>query len=143
MVRSTSPQAETATPASRVRRAIYAALFVGVVMFAAIVRFVVGPIGTYGEAPLRYVWLVAAAGCTLAAGFFKTKLAGRGADDAQRTSAAVVVWALAEGQALLGIVAYMLSGDVLVFWTSLILFAYLFARYRPGVFEVSPSRSPR
>jgi len=122
-------------PSTNTLGVIYLALIVGVVLFALIVRFVLEPMGAYNGTALRLVWLAAAAGCTLAAGYFRTRLAGPDADAAQLTSAAVVVWALAEGQALLGIVAYMLSGDVLVFWLALILFAYLFARYRPAVFQ--------
>ena len=85
-------------PPAQARTAIYLALIMGVVMFAVIARLVVGPVGTYAESPLRFIWLAAAAGCTLAAGFFRTRIAGSGADDARLTTAAVVVWALAEGQ---------------------------------------------
>lgn len=134
-----STQTPDITPA-RMRGVIYAALIVGVALFALVVRLVVGPIGTYDGLALRFVWLAAAAGCTLAAGYFRTRLAGPDADDAQLTTAAVIVWALAEGQALLGIVGYMISGDVLIMWCSLALFAYLFVRYRPAVFQVRRSR---
>jgi F0F1-type ATP synthase membrane subunit c/vacuolar-type H+-ATPase subunit K len=119
---------------------IYVALIIGVVLFALIVRLVFQPVGTYSGPALRYGWLAAAAACTLAAGYFRTRLASPGADSGQLTTAAVIVWALAEGQALLGIVAYMLSGDVLVFWCALVLFAYLFARYRPAVFRAMEPR---
>jgi len=118
---------------------IYLALIFGVVLFAIVVRLVLEPIEAYSGSALRFVWLAAAAGCTLAAGYFRTRLAGPQAEDGQITTAAVVVWALAEGQALLGIVAYMISGDVLIFWCALVLFVYLFARYRPAVF-MSTSR---
>lgn len=138
MVRGATQQPDV--PPTRALGAIYAAMIIGVVLFALIVRLVMEPIGTYSGTALRFVWLAAAAGCTLAAGYFRTRLAGPGADAAQLTTAAVVVWALAEGQALLGIVAYMISGDVLVFWCSLIVFAYLFARYRPAVFQVMGRR---
>lgn len=137
------PTPRSGVQPGQTRTVIYGALILGVVMFAAIVRFVVEPVGTFAETPLRFVWLAAAAACTLAAGYFSTRLAGPGADDAQLTMAAVVVWALAEGQALLGIVAYMLGGDVIVFWCSLAVFAYLFARYRPAVFRPTGTRSPQ
>ncbi len=127
-------------PATGALVPIYAALIIGVVLFALVVRLVLQPVETYSGDALRFGWLAAAAGCTLAAGYFRTRLAGPTADDVQLTQAAVIVWALAEGQALLGIVAYMISGDLLIFWCALVLFAYLFARYRPAVFLATRPR---
>lgn len=127
-------------PAASMLSVIYIALISGVVIFAAVVRLVIGPLGEYDGPAMRFVWLAAAAGCTLAVGYFRTRLAGPQADESQAATAAIVVWALAEGQALLAVVAYMLSGDVLVLWLGLALFAYLFARYRPAVFRPTRPR---
>ena len=120
-------------------RLIYVALIFGVVVFAAVVRLAIEPIGTYSGTTVRLVWLAVAAACTLAAGYLKTRLMRPSAGESQPGTGAVVVWALAESQALVGIVTYMLTGDLPVFWCSLALFSYLFARYRPAVFLASNS----
>ncbi len=121
-----------------VLRVVYGALVAGVLVFAAVARLLVGPVGAFEELPVRLVWLTAAAACVFAAGLFRTRLAR--ASERPSPGPALVVWSLAEGQALLGIVGYLLTGDVIVFWAALAAFAYLFARYRPTVFVTRPHR---
>jgi hypothetical protein len=50
-------------------------------------------------------------------------------------TSAILIWALAEGQALLGLTGYLLSGDRMLVILSLVLFAYLYLRYPPAAFR--------
>jgi hypothetical protein len=115
--------------------AIYAALALGVFLFAAIVLFILEP----GEASIdsnlmRLVWLGAAVLATLAAGIVRGRMTGHGMGSGQARMAAIVVWALAEGQALVGIVGTMLTGDRMTAYASLALFVWLWMRYPPRSF---------
>ncbi len=47
---------------------------------------------------------------------------------------AVIIWALAEGQALLALVGYFLTGDLPLLVVGLVLFVFLLGRHRPGSF---------
>ncbi len=101
----------------------------------AIVLLVVGPLESrVDRSLLRLVWLAVAVGATLAAGMVRARLSSD--FSAQRAhAAAVVVWGLAEGQALLGLVGYLLTGDSLLVALPLALFGYLYLRYPPGAFR--------
>jgi hypothetical protein len=120
---------------SQALSAIYAALALGVFLFAAIVLFVLQP----GQASIdsnlmRIVWLGAAVLATLAAGIVRGRMTGHGMGPDQARTAAIVVWALAEGQALVGIVGTMLTGDRVTAYASLALFVWLWMRYPPRSF---------
>ena len=115
--------------------AIYAALALGVFLFAAVVLFVVDPVDTGVEANvMRIAWFGAAVVATLAAGLVRGRMASgtRGAESAR--AAAIIVWALAEGQALVGIVGTMLTADRVTAYASLALFMWLWLRYPPRAF---------
>ena len=62
------------------------------------------------------------------------RMAGSRAEPDRARTAAIIVWALAEGQALVGIVGTMLTGDRVTAYASLALFAWLWMRYPPGSF---------
>jgi hypothetical protein len=127
-------RSQTPDPGSQTLTAIYAALAVGVFLFAAIVLFVLGPVeASLDSGVMRIVWFVAAAVATLGAGMIRGKMAGSGASGGART-AAVIVWALAEGQALIGIVGTMLTGDRVTAYASVALFVWLWMRYPPRAF---------
>lgn len=114
--------------------AIYVALALGVFLFAAVVLFVLEPMETsVDENTMRFVWLGFAAVATLAVGAVRGRLAGAGADQAR--TAAIVVWALAEGQALVGITGTMLTGDRVIAFAALALFVWLWMRYPPRAFS--------
>jgi hypothetical protein len=118
---------------------IYAALAAGVFLYAVIVVLAVGPLES-GLDPtiLRVGWFAVAVGATLAAGLIRGRATAAGDSPRRAVTGAVVVWALAEGQALVGITGYLLSGDTVVLVVSLVLFAYLWLRYPPRAF--SPGR---
>jgi hypothetical protein len=56
-------------------------------------------------------------------------------DDRGRVTSAILIWGLAEGQALLGLTGYLLSGDRMLVILSLALFAYLYLRNPPAAFR--------
>ena len=47
---------------------------------------------------------------------------------------AIVVWALAEGPTLFGLVGYMLTGDGVLLFAPLAFFAIVMVRYPPRAF---------
>ena len=115
--------------------AIYVALALGVFVFAAIVLLVLDPAEASLDSNLmRMVWLGVAVAATLGTGVVRGRMAGRGAGPDQVRTAAIVVWALAEGQALVGIVGTMLTGDRVTAYASLALFVWLWMRYPPRRF---------
>ena len=119
---------------------LYAALASGVVLYAIVLVFVIEPTGAVEDPTwLRVAWLVVAVGVTLMAGIVQARIRRGGADEAARATGALTVWALAEGQALLGLTGYLLSGDRMLLILSLALFAYLYLRFPPRAF-LPPSR---
>ena len=125
----------TSDSSSQALRAIYAALAFGVFLFAAIVLFVIDPLeASVDPNVMRIVWLGVAVVATLGAGVIRGRMTGAAAGPDQRRAAAIVVWALVEGQALLGIVGTMLTGDRVTAYASLALFVWLWMRYPPGKF---------
>ena len=118
--------------------AIYAAMALGVFLFAAIVLFVLDPVGGSVEPNvMRVIWLGFAAVATLGAGVIRGRMAGRGSTADQARTAAILVWALAESQALVGIVGTLLTGDSVTAYASLALFVWLWMRYPPRSFTGS------
>jgi hypothetical protein len=114
---------------------IYMALGGGVLLFAVIVFLVIGPLeGETDLQVLRWVWLGLALTAIFAAGLIRGRLT-RDATAAQAQTVAVTTWGLAEGQALLGLVAYLVAGDSLPAILGLVVAVYLFARHRPATFE--------
>ncbi len=119
---------------SQALSAIYTVLALGVFLFAAIVLFVMDPLETSVDSNvMRFVWLGVAVVVTLGAGVIRGRMAAAAGPDQKRT-AAIIVWALAEGQALVGIVATLLTGDRVTAYASLALFVWLWMRYPPASF---------
>ena len=116
--------------------AIYGALALGVFIFAAIVLFVIDPLeASVDPNVMRIVWLGVAAVATLGAGVIRSRIAHAAAGSDQRRGAAIIVWALAEGQALVGIVGTLLTGDRVTAYASLAVFVWLWMRYPPSSFS--------
>jgi len=114
---------------------IFMALGGGVLLFAVIVFLVVGPLESETDLQvLRWVWLGIALAAIFAAGLVRGRLT-RDSTAAQAQTAAVTTWGLAEGQALLGLVAYLVAGDSLPAILGLVVGVYLFTRHRPATFE--------
>jgi len=115
---------------------LYAALASGVVLYAAVLLFALEPTGSVqNPTPLRFAWLGVAIGVTLATGVIQARVRSGRVDDNGRVTSAILIWALAEGQALLGLTGYLLSGDRMLVILSLVLFAYLYLRYPPAAFR--------
>lgn len=124
-------------PSGSALRTIYGALAAGVLLYALIVLFVLEPLDS-GLAPavMRTVWLVVALGAVLVAGMIRGRIGAGTAASITAPQAAIVVWALAEGQALVGITATLLTGDRVPSVAALALFAWLWARYPPRAFTI-------
>jgi hypothetical protein len=125
----------TSDSSSQALTAIYAALALGVFLFAAIVLFVLeAPEASVDSSLMRIVWIGMAVVATLGAGMVRGRMSGSGAGPDRARTAAITVWALAEGQALVGIVGTLLTGDPVTAYASLALFVWLWMRYPPGSF---------
>jgi len=117
---------------------LYAALAPGVVLYAAVLLFALEPTGGIQDPTLlRFAWLGVAIGVTLTTGVIQARVRSGRVDDSGRVTSAIFIWALAEGQALLGLTGYLLSGDRMLVVLSLALFAYLYLRYPPAAFRSS------
>lgn len=115
---------------------LYGAMAAGVLLYAALLVFVLRPEeGSAAAAPLRIGWLVVAVGVTLLAGVIQQRVRASAPDDPSRATSALVVWAAVEGQALLGLTGYFLTGDRLLLILPLVLFVYLFLRNPPAAFR--------
>lgn len=115
---------------------LYAALASGVVLYAAVLLFALEPTGSVSNpTPIRLAWLGVAIGVTLATGVIQARVRSGRLDPRGRVTSAILIWALAEGQALLGLTGYLLSGDRMLVILSLVLFAYLYLRYPPAAFR--------
>ena len=130
------PRSQSETPGTLT--AIYAALAAGVFLFAAIVLFVIDPVDASIEPNvIRVVWLSFAVVATLGAGVIRGRMAGRDSTPDQARTAAILVWALAESQALVGLVGTLLTADSVTAYASLALFVWLWMRYPPRSFTGS------
>ena len=112
---------------------VHLALAAGVVLFAAIVFGLVGPLDTAEGSLYRWIWLGLALAAVLVAGALRSRLGTPGLDPRRRPALAVAIWALAEGQAIAGLVFYLVAGDSVPAAVGLLLFFYLWWRHRPGV----------
>lgn len=120
---------------SQVLTTVYAALAAGVFLFAAIVLFVLGPVESGADPTIiRLVWFGFAAAAMLGAGYIRGRLASNAGNPDRARAAAILVWALAEGQALLGIVGTMITGDRILAYGSLAIFVWIWLRYPPRSF---------
>ncbi|MFQ5679993.1 MAG: hypothetical protein ACE5HP_11115 [Gemmatimonadota bacterium] len=130
-------------PASSLR-VIHLAIAGGVVLFAAVVFGWVGPGPAEQDRDLfRWVWLILAIGALFGAGVVRTRMTGPGSRPEKRRSAAIIIWALAEGQVLLGLVGYLVTGDVVPGAIGILVFLYLWTRHRPSSFFETEGLSDR
>ena len=118
----------------RMLTVVWGALGGGVLIFAAIVLFLLdlGPAGM-DPTPWRLGWMVVALGAVVGTGILRGRL-HRGTSVETRRSTAVVVWALAEGQAMIGLTGHLFTGDPIPGLAGVVVAAYLFLRHRPAAF---------
>ena len=114
---------------------IYVALTLGVGVLA-VVFYLVGPVaeGSIDRSLFRWVWLVAAVVCTVGAGIVRGRSEAASEEARSMLPAAVVVWSLAEAQALLAAIGFLLTGDLALLVAGLVLFVFLLSRHRPSTF---------
>lgn len=111
---------------------IHLALAAGLFVFAAVLLVFLGPGEAVDGTALRWVWLGLAFVAVLAPGIIRGRVAVPGADDQTRRAGAITIWALAEGQALVGLVFYAIAGDAVPAVVGMLVFLFLWWRYRPS-----------
>ncbi|MEN8144896.1 MAG: hypothetical protein ABFS14_08085 [Gemmatimonadota bacterium] len=114
-------------------RIIHAALIAGVLLFAAVIAVVVPSGSPEPMNALRLAWLGAAAAAMVAAGVVSGRLAVQ-ADSASRARSAIIMWAIGEGPALLGLAFSFVTGDRLLLVLPVVVFLLYMMRYRPVSF---------
>ena len=132
--RSGSQPNATSDPRS-VLTTIYAAFVLGVAVLA-VVFYVLGPVAgsALDRSLFRWIWLPAAVLCTVGAGMVRGRSSAVSTDARSVLPAAVVVWSLAEAQALLAAIGFFLTGDLALLVVGLVLFIFLLTRHRPSTF---------
>ena len=137
--RSGSQPNATSDPRS-VLTTIYAAFVLGVAVLA-VVFYVLGPVAgsALDRSLFRWIWLPAAVLCTIGAGMVHGRASAvltdaRSGDARSVLPAALVVWSLAEAQALLAAIGFFLTGDLALLVVGLVLFIFLLTRHRPSTF---------
>jgi hypothetical protein len=119
----------------RVMRLIHGALLGGILMFGVVVLFLLrgGDMGSGQSGPFRWVWLALALVALFAAGLVRGRLRPEApAREVQTT--AIVIWALAEAQALAGLSFALVTGDMLLAGGGLVVAMFLLALHRPASF---------
>lgn len=119
----------------RAMRLIHGALLGGVLMLGVVVLFLLrsGDMGSGQSGPFRWVWLSLALVALFAAGLVRGRLRPEApAREVQTT--AIVIWALAEAQALAGISFALVTGDTLLAGGGLVVAMFLLALHRPASF---------
>jgi hypothetical protein len=118
-----------------VLKIIYVALVLTVGILA-VVLYLVGPVtvSPIDRSIFRWIWLSAAVVCTISAGFVRGRSSAVSSDARSVLPAAVVVWSLAEAQALLAAIGFFLTDDLPLLAAGLVLFIFLLARHRPSTF---------
>ena len=112
---------------------IHVSMLGGTLVFFAVVYFLYGVGGGAAEAGplLRWGWLVVAVGAVFVIGVVRGRLQ-RGSDDAQRRMTGILIWALAEGVGLLGMVSTILTGDVTSAIGATLVAVFLMFLHRPS-----------
>jgi len=125
---------------------VLGSMLVGLAVFAAVAAFLRPAEGSEVGNPLALVWMVFAPLSVLSAWLFQSRawagparpgdgLRGGGEAEAaqlrRRGTAHIVAWALVEGQAMLGIVTYLLGGPSFTLWGALLVAAVGFALTAP------------
>ena len=132
---SGTSRSQPAADPGAVLKVIYVALALGVGVLA-LVFYLIGPVaeGSIDRSLFRWVWLAAAVVCTVGAGIVRGRSSAVSADARSVLPAAVVVWSLAEAQALLAAIGVFLTGDLALLVVGLVLFIFLLSRHRPSTF---------
>lgn len=131
--REGSPPSDSAL----VLRIIHIALMSGVLIFAAVVYFLmqegVAAAAAQQASLFRWVWLALALGLVFGAGILRGRLPRGAAPERVRTTA-ILVWALAEATALTGITFALITGDWMPLIGGLLVGLFLFLHHRPSTF---------
>jgi len=119
----------------RTMRLIHGALLSGILMFGAVVLFLLrsGSMGGLQPGPFRWAWLALALVALFAAGLVRGRLRPEAAPREVQITA-ILIWALAEAQALAGLSFALVTGDVVLAGGGLVVAMFLLALHRPASF---------
>ena len=113
-------------------RIIHAVILGGTLTFLAVVFFLYrGERDVPAGAVLRWGWLLAAVVAVFAAGYLRGRL-GPGSAPGEVRTAGILIWAIAEGAALIGMVSTIVTGDVSPAIGATLIAAFLMLHHRPS-----------
>ncbi len=111
-------------------KAIHGAILGGMLMFFAIVM--VAPVRGAASVPmLRWAWIGVTVAAVFAVGFVRGRLPPGAGPERVRT-AGLLVWAMAEGSALFGIVCTLVTGDIVPAVGATLTGTFLLVAHRPS-----------
>ncbi len=119
----------------RTMRLIHGALLSGILIFGAVVLFLLrsGSVGSGQPGPFRWIWLALALVALFAAGLVRGRLRPE-AEPREVQTTAILIWALAEAQALAGLSFALVTGDAVLAAGGLVVAMFLLALHRPSSF---------
>lgn len=113
-------------------RLIHAIMLSGTLTFFAVVVLLYRGDGDEpASAALRWGWLVAAVVAVFAAGYLRGRL-GSASDPGAVRTARILIWALAEGAALIGMVSTIVTGHVSSAIGATLIAVFLMPHHRPS-----------
>ncbi|MFV1985747.1 MAG: hypothetical protein ACC682_00585 [Gemmatimonadota bacterium] len=115
-----------------VLKLIHASMLGGTLVLFAVAFFLYGgrEPGEVG-AVVRWAWLAVAVAVVFAVGAVRGRL-HRNSDEAQVRMSGIVIWALAEGAALVGIVSTIMTGHVVPAIGATLIGVFLMLHHRPS-----------
>lgn len=119
------------SPESRlVLTVIHVSFLAGVLVFLGITLYV-APDPSPASAPWGWAWLVVSAGAVFGVGFVRGRLP-RNASPERVQATALVIWALAEGSAMFGLVSMWVGGGLAPALGATLVAVALFILHRPA-----------
>lgn len=115
-------------------KVIHGAMLGGTLLFLSVALFLT--LGREGGEPtldhslFRWAWLGFGFVAVFGAGFMRGRL-GRSPDESKVQTTGIVIWALAEGTALVGIVSTIVSGDIAPALGATLVGVFLMVHHRP------------
>ncbi|MDH3734859.1 MAG: hypothetical protein OEU54_15125 [Gemmatimonadota bacterium] len=118
--------------ADSILKLIHLTMLSGTLAFFAVVYFLfVGrETGTESEV-LRWVWFGVAVAAVFGAGFLRGRIGGQSTEEEVRTTG-ILIWALAEGAALIGLVSTIVTGEPMPALGATLIGVFLMVHHRPS-----------
>jgi len=109
---------------------IHASFLAGILIFFGVTLYL-APDPTPTSALWRWAWLIVTAGAVFGSGFVRGRLPRNAAPERVQTTG-IVIWALAEGSAMFGLVSMWVTGALAPALGATLVAVFLFILHRPA-----------